>query len=295
MNLPGAIMTSPTSRRFVRRPFIALVCVASMAVASLAPLAADAALVINYPDFSDTSGLTINGNAARVGNVLRVTPANFSQAGSAFSTNKVSLSNGASFSTYFQFRFTSPGGACDGFGCGADGIVFAVQTVANNVGTGGGGIGYQGIPNSVGIEFDTWYNGGIDINSNHVGVDLNGNVNSVVSANIAEADLNDGDVWNAWVDYNSVTDQLEVRLTRSAARPAAALLAYTVDLASILGSTDAFVGFTSGTGAAFANHDILSWQLIDNYSPISPVPEPAGLALLGLALLGVASMRRSRP
>ncbi|MBS1135895.1 MAG: Legume lectin, beta domain:Protein of unknown function, partial [Burkholderiaceae bacterium] len=79
-----------------------------VATASVATLA-QAALVINYPDFSDTTGLTINGNAAQVGNVLRVTRDTFSQAGSAFSTNTVALTSGAAFSTYFRFRFTNPG------------------------------------------------------------------------------------------------------------------------------------------------------------------------------------------
>ena len=285
---------TPNAPRGATSGLRSLTCSAALIAVATACVPALAAPVIDYPDFSDVSGLTINGNAAKVGSVLRVTPATFSQAGSAFSTNKVSLASGASFSTYFTFRFTSPGGSCDGIGCGADGIVFTVQTLANNVGGAGGGIGYSGIPNSLGVEFDTWLNPGPDMDSNHVGIDLNGNINSVAQIAITEADMNGGDVWSAWVDYNSAVDQLEVRLTRSAARPAAPLLSFTVDLATVLGSTDAFVGFTSGTGAAFANHDILSWQLNDNFNPINPASEPTSLSLLGIALLGFAAAWRRK-
>ena len=146
-------------------------CTWAAAVGGLFLASQAGAAVISYPDFSSVAGLTINGNAAQSGNALRLTPANFGQSGSAFSTSTVSLASNASFSTYFQFRFTNPGGACDGLGCGADGLVFVVQTVGNNVGGAGGGIGYDGIPNSLGVEFDTWNNGGIDNNSsNHIGI-----------------------------------------------------------------------------------------------------------------------------
>jgi hypothetical protein len=260
--------------------------------------AAGASTVLSYPDFNSTAGLQLNGVAASVGGVLRLTPANYGQAGSVFSTSPVSLASGSSFSTYFQFQLSAPGGSCDGFGCGADGIVFVVQTLANNVGGGGGGIGYLGVGHSIGIEFDTWYNSGNgDLDSNHVGIDVNGSVSSLTQRFVSEADMNNGAIWNAWIDYDSATTALEVRLSQSASRPGAAFLSIQRDISLDLGSTNAFVGFTSGTGAAFANHDILNWQLNDNYSPIdlgNAVPEPGSLALAGAALALLVIARRPR-
>ena len=153
-----------------------------------------AALLFN--DFSNLTGLQLNGNtsgihscAGGVGStcsavtdshghkVLRLTNTT-SQAGSAFSTTSISLDQNASFSTSFQFHFT------DQQNGGADGIVFAVQTVSNTAGGSGGGIGYDGLSNSIGIEFDNWNNGGIDGNSdNHVGINVGGSVNSVAREN----------------------------------------------------------------------------------------------------------------
>lgn len=281
---------------------LARLAVATLSTCLLAP-AAPAAEVLVFNDFASTAGLQLNGVAAQVGNVLRVTPAVDWQGGSVFSTNAVSLASNASFSTQFRFRFSNPDrGFCDGTVlCGADGLVFVLQTVSNSVGSDGGGIGYFGLANSVGIEFDTWRNDFDKGSSNHVGLDVGGSVNSLLQAEVTEADMNAGDIWNAWIDYDGGSHLLEVRLTRSDTRPATALLSATRDLALDLGSTSAFVGFTSGTGLSNANHDLLSWTLRDSFDPIGEdpgpgrLPEPATLVLSTLALLGMGGLRRRRP
>jgi hypothetical protein len=206
------------------------------------------ATTILYPDFSSASGLQLNGTATYYSpnDSLRLT-SGLSQSGSAFSTSAISLAANVSFSTYFSFNISNPMGISDGDGQGADGLVFVVQTVSNTAGGPGGGIGYLGLPKSVGIEFDTWDNGSWDDNNgNHVGINLRGNIDSEVQANIGTR-MNNSATWHSWVDYNGTTDLLEVRLSENSTRPVAATLSYTVDLTSVLETTNAFVGFTSGT------------------------------------------------
>ena len=250
------------------------------------------ATTIVFNDFSSTTGLQLNGSAAAANDgsrtVLRVTPSAQNQAGSVFSTNPITLGADVSFSTRFTFNFNNQ------YNGGADGIVFTVQTNSNNVGGLGGGIGYQGVANSVGIEFDNWYNAGYDINDNHVGIDLSGSVASTSSIASPFA-LDGGQDLTAWVDYNGATEQLEVRLASSNIRPALALLSYNVNLAGVLGTPNAFVGFTSGTGAAAANHDIVNWEFRSTSSPISGgVPEPATWAMMivGFGMVGGLARRR---
>lgn len=249
------------------------------------PFKPASALTVTFPDFSDVSAWQLNGSAAQAGSVLRVTPSLPGQSGSAFLTNPISLLNQNSFSAFFQFRMSNPGGSTDTDGVqGADGIVFALQTVSNTAGGAGGGIGFLGLPNSVGVEFDSWNNGSIDQSSgNHIGIDLNGSVASDPLAPVAPI-LNDGSVYNAWVDYNGLADILEVRFSANSARPATPLLSKAVDLESILDSSSAFVGFTSGTGSAYNDHDILSFTFVDDFKPIDPgTAVPGPVPFLGVA------------
>ncbi len=241
-------------------------------------LSFNALATVAYNDFSSVSGLKLNGGAAVVsttdGQVLRLTKAARDQAGSAFSLATVNAGN---FSTYFTFRITSPGGTI--FDCnteaGADGLVFVVQPVDSSLGGLGQGIGYDGIPRSIGVEFDTWCNAANkDPNSNHIGIVTNGSVvhADTSSTLVVTPNFDNGSVWHVWIDYNASV--LEVRANQTGVRPASAMLSKTMDIPTLLTGTsttqvtNAYIGFTSGTGADWGNHDILTWIYREDYQPI---------------------------
>ena len=268
-------------------------------VLGAAPARAD---TLSFSGFSSTSGLTLNGDAHTTttsdGTVLRLASATQSQHGTAFTNDR---HNVASFSTYFTFRITNPGGVTDGFNpqTGADGITVIVQHVAPTAlgGTGEfigyGGPGLAGIQNSVAVEFDTWSNpfSQGDASSNHVGVNVNG---SMVSINqvAATPNFDDGNLWHAWIDYDGAV--LSVRANQTGVRPALAILQQAIVIPAFTGSTDAFVGFGSATGGAYGDHDIVSWTFQDRFNPNGAgVPLP-GVAWAGLALLGGVAAKRLR-
>ncbi len=255
---------------------------------------------VDYMDFSDTSGLQINGDAVSRYNgidtnpVLSLTPLVFPvnryYGGSAFSLTQI---NASEFSTKFAFRITDPGGITDGFETGADGLAFVVQNVSNTVGGLGGGLGYAGLPQSVAVEYDTFYNAGSDPGTNHIGIAVNGNVDTVVDQNVSPR-FDDGNVWTTWIDYDGTT--LEVRANQSGVRPTSALLSLDLDIASILGQSDAYIGFTAATGGAWGNHDIVSWQYSSRFieGGIDEIPEPAAIGFFSLAGLSALLVWRKR-
>jgi uncharacterized protein (TIGR03437 family) len=236
-----------------------------------------------YNGFASTAGLTLVGSAATAstsdGTVLRLTPASGDQSGAAYSTTAVTLGNNATFSTQFQFRLSNPGGEDP-----ADGIVFVLGTSTTGLGGVGVGMGYQGVGgNSVGIEFDTYNNAGFGLgnndgnSSNHVAIDTNGvltntdltnvygnqscgftNGNPAQNSNTVPGCMSNGDLWTVNISYNGST--LTVVLTDPAEGSSfTAINNYAINLASILGQSTAYVGFTSGTGAGWENHDIVDW------------------------------------
>ena len=222
----------------------------------------------NYSSFAGATGLTLNGNAAIAGSVLRVTPAVPLQKGSAFFSSPIPFSQTSSFATEFQFRITGGPG-------GADGFAFVLQNsplAANALGEVGAALGYApSITNSLIVEFDTFQNIG-EVNANHVAVSLNGSSLSPIRLQGAPFDIKDGNVAHAWIDYNASSRVLAIYLSQSATKPQEPLFFLEIDVAGLVGSR-LFTGFTAGTGGGSSNHDILSWS----YSTTPPVvPLPTG-------------------
>src|SRR5271157_4367271 len=239
--------------------------------------------LFTYNGFASAAGLSLIGSAATAstadGTVLRLTPATGSQSGAAYSTTPVTLGNNATFSTRFQFRFSNPGGQDP-----ADGITFVLGTSTTGLGGAGVGMGYQGVGGkSVAIEFDTFDNTGYGLgnddgnSSNHVSIDTNGaltntdltnvygngscgfaNGTPAQNPNTVAGCMSNGNLWTANISYDG--SLLTVILTDPAeASSFTAINGYAINLASLLGQNTAYVGFTSGTGGGWENHDIVNW------------------------------------
>jgi hypothetical protein len=199
-----------------------------------------------YNNFATTKLIRFNGSATNAttsdGAVLELTPASANQAGSAFTAKHIVLGPNDGFGTFFIFRLSEPGNTPTG------GITFTIQsTSSSSLGSSGSGLGYSGISKSLSVAF------GAD---NNVSVNTNGVLSATYVTNNA---LNDGNTWYAWVDYEGVSQDLEVRLSEIPVRPLAPALAVEVNLPSVLGGSNAFVGFT---GAGGYEQDILAWKFM---------------------------------
>src|SRR5215469_8007514 len=96
---------------------------------SLTPLHA---AVITYPNFNNTTGITLDGAASVVndsGSVIRLAPVSLNKTGSVWFNTRLDLLRG--FSTTFTYNIHD--------GSGADGLSFILQSDARGLGAIGGG------------------------------------------------------------------------------------------------------------------------------------------------------------
>ncbi len=289
------------------RSFRPLILVA--AIVGLFVVQSQATTVISLPNFTSTAGLSFAGNATTAtttdGTVLRVTPAQLNQSGAAYTTSPVTLGAGGMFSTTFQFRFTTVTGIAP-----ADGITFVLAKTPTGLGSYGGAMGYGGsLGNSLAIEFDTFNNGGGDSSGNHIAVDTNGQMNNTheqalygqtgcsTGSNFTAGCMSNGDLWSVSMSYDGANLSLSVWDKAGLHQEAAPFIVYSalpINLSTFLSGNSAYVGFTSGTGGGYENHDILNWQFDIPDPPTPGVPEPATMAMLFGGLGGIAFVKRRR-
>lgn len=266
-------------------------------------LPAASAATFTFADFSSPTGVTLVGSAALSTNRLRLTSAGENQVGAAWLADRVDVQNG--FDTTFQFQITERGGHSPDWqsgvsNTGADGFTFMIQNAgASAIGLYASGLGYYGIPNGLAVEFDTWNNkpSYCEPNGNHVAVQSLGLAenrpehcadpggafgNPTLGLANPSQEMSNGAVYDVRISYRP--GNLAIYL-QDFASP---LLTVPVDLANVLSlenGRNAYIGFTSSTGGAYENHDILQWSYSD-------VPEPSTLWMAGIALAGALLLRR---
>lgn len=162
----------------------------------------------------------------------------------------------------------------DNVGGGADGMAFTMHNHSsgiNALGLAGEGIGYQGIGNSVTVEFDTYNNGSRnDGNDNHVAILTNGNPTHAVNDPLKVTpsfSLKSGTAFYTWIDYNASQTRLSVYVSQSSTKPGTPLITTTsVNVPNIVGS-QMYLMFSGSTGGAQSTHEILELYASDEGQP----------------------------
>ena len=155
----------------------------------------------------------------------------------------------------FNLQFTASFGTLDA--AGADGMVFVMQQVGNDViGVPGGGMGFEGFSPSLGVEFDSFQNVGFgDPVFDHVAIATNGNPNHNLPGNLAgpvpisssSGNVEDGqdyiiDIsWDPAINQFTVSVNCEIRLQ----------INISLQFAVFPGDPLVFWGFTGATGGEF--------------------------------------------
>ncbi|KAG5380734.1 hypothetical protein IGI04_028576 [Brassica rapa subsp. trilocularis] len=176
-----------------------------------------------------------------------------------------------SFSTTFIFAIASHYGADNGHGLAF--VLSPIRGLSNVDPT-----QYLGLFNStnmgdpsnhiVAVELDTVQTAEFnDIDSNHVGIDINSVISEVASSagyfnddgTFVNLFLSSGDPMQVWIEYDSKQKQLNVTLhPLDVSKPKLPLISLEKDLSPYLLEC-MYVGFSSSTGIRTASHYILGW------------------------------------
>lgn len=186
----------------------------------------------------------LNGAAQQVScNCYTLTPAQATQAGSVWNSNKINLQQS------FDFWFTIFLGCNDNNG--ADGIVFILQPLSTSIGSTGEGMGFSGVAPSIGIALDTYQNAAQnDPALDHISIQANGivNHNSDLAGPVAASATSDNIEDCQWHKLRIVWDATNKIL--SAYFDDSLRVQRQIDLVTTIFNNDpnVFWGFTGATG-----------------------------------------------
>jgi hypothetical protein len=212
---------------------------------------------IDYGSGFKSTGLTLNGGATLNGTRLRLTDGGIGEFTSAWFSQPMNIQ---SFTQTFSFQLTD---------AAADGLTFAIQSVGPTaLGPGGAGLGYgqpspgqgpAGIPNSIAVKFDLYNNEGEGFDS--TGLYIYGASPTVPAVDMSGSGVNlhSGDIFNVQMSYDGTA--LVMQITDTVTQ-ATFQTSWSVDIPSIVGGTNAYLGFTAATGGAAATQEILNWTYI---------------------------------
>ena len=229
---------------------------------------------INFSDFSSVAALNLLGDAAKSGDILRLSPSTVDSLresfGAAWFNDKQPVGDG--FETVFQFQITELRGD------GGDGFAFVIQNFDLDIlGLGGQHIGYGGIPNSIAVEFDVERDVPfVDPSNNHISVHTLGvegndpSERASIGAVSPRTNLSDGRAHTVRIVYKPGSLTIFLDNMRNP------VLEVPFDIASTLTLDNgrAWIGFTASSRETQDN-DILSWS----FSPVAAAPHVEGASL----------------
>ena len=212
--------------------------------------------VISFQNLSHAQLNTVTvGSASDLGgNCYEITPDQFNLSGGVWYDNPIDFAN--DFTIYYQNNFG------DKDGNGADGMALVFKTNATaEIGLAGGGLGYEGISNSLIVEFDTYRNRDRnDISVDHIGIMSNGGSNHSASSSLkgpiqasaTSANIEDGMDHNVKIVWVASTETLGVYFDCDLR------LSLTKDVKTDIfgGDSSVFFGFVGSTGGSSNLHQV---------------------------------------
>jgi len=196
--------------------------------------------------FAQFNPSLIGDAVAQGSDCFRVTPNLNGQSGAIWSPDRINMLGN------FIIEFRIFLGTNDANG--ADGLTFVMKnSPVPLIGGLGGGMGYQGIPNSFAVEFDTWQNTS-DPSFDHIAM-VSGGVNDhsspqnlagPVAASATSINVEDGQEHDVRIEWNGASQMMKVYFDCDER------LIYTGDLINqvFAGSVFSYFGFTGSTGGA---------------------------------------------